>query len=213
MKKLNDNYTYAIDLGCKGIRAGVVPDLQHASGMAVIPDQTHSCRVAIIGKDGSIPSLESTDALICMCRGLAIGVRTADCVPILMAAPDICAVAAVHAGWKGSLNGIVTSTVERLVSLGADPDVIHAAFGPSICGKCYEVSETLAMSFKDAGFAEAVDNRNVDLQAVNRLRLTRAGIRPENIADSHICTLENTEFPSWRRNRTERRLLTWIELD
>lgn len=196
-----------------GVRAGVVSDMEAAARPVIMPVQTHSSNVGVIDANGVIPPLDDTDALICRCRGMTIGVRTADCVPVVLAASDICAVAAVHAGWKGTLGGIVTATVERLASIGADVASLRAAFGPSVCGRCYEVSGELAESFVSAGFGDAVNGRHVDLQQVNFMRLLRAGIPAANIALSDVCTVETTHLPSWRRASTSRRLLTWIAMD
>lgn len=196
----------------QGIRAGVIVDAERAGGKVLKPVQTHSCNVAVIPAVGEMPSVDGTDALISFRPGLRIGVRTADCVPILLYAPDLGAVAAVHAGWKGSLGGITERTIKRLKDSGADPAKMVAAFGPSICGDCYEVSEELAQQFTEAGFADCLPRfRHIDLQAVNRQRLISAGLSPENIFISDICTLETLRLPSWRRHHTDTRLLTWIE--
>lgn len=88
---------YEIDFGVSGVRAGVVADAAKVADRVVLPQQTHSCKVAVIGRDGVVPPLADTDAVISMCSGVAVGVRTADCVPVLLYAPDIPAVAAVHA--------------------------------------------------------------------------------------------------------------------
>ncbi len=196
-----------------GVRAGVVSDVEAALMPVIMPVQTHSCNVAVIDADGVIPPLDNTDALISRCRGMGIGVRTADCVPLVLAARDISAVAAVHAGWKGTLGGIVTATVERLASLGANVASLKVAFGPSVCGGCYEVSPELAEAFVTAGFGDAVNGRHVDLQQVNFMRLLQAGVPAANIALSNVCTVENLHLPSWRRASTSRRLLTWIAMD
>lgn len=179
-----------------------------------MPQQTHSCNVAVIGRDGVVPPLADTDAVISQCSGVAVGVRTADCVPVLLYAPDIPAVAAVHAGWRGSLGGIVSGTVGLLTHLGADPARIKAAFGPCICGKCYEVSPELAEDFRRAGFAGCIiGTRNLDLVAVNRSRLLDAGLLPANIeTSSSLCTRETNWLPSWRRCQTDARLVTWIKM-
>ena len=203
---------YSLDLGAGDVRAGVVGEVEGADFPVVLPVQTHSCNVAVIEASGSIPTFDDTDAVICLRRGMVIGVRTADCVPVVMYAPDNSATAAVHAGWKGSIGGIVTATLERLALLGADLSQLKVAFGPSICGRCYEVSEELAMRFTEAGFGEAVSHRHVDLQKVNLLRLIRMGVRAENIAMSDVCTYETATLPSWRRQSSSRRLLTWIEI-
>lgn len=191
--------------------AGVMACSSMAQGIAM-PDQTHSCNAAAIGPDGKMPPMNDTDAVICLAPGIRIGVRTADCVPVLLFAPDIRAVAAAHAGWRGSLHGILDVVTDRLIGMGADPALMQAAFGPSICGKCYEVDGELARAFADAGFAEALTGRHVDLERVNRLRLLRTGLAENNIQASRFCTLETAWLPSWRRSRTAQRLVTWIEL-
>lgn len=201
---------YSLDLGTGDVKAGVISDVEAAGFPVVLPVQTHSCNVAVIEDSNAIPTLDDTDAVICLRRGMAIGVRTADCVPVVMHAPDISATAAAHAGWKGSLGGVVTATAERLARLGADLSLLKVAFGPSICGRCYEVSVELAMRFSEAGFGEAVSGRYVDLQKVNLTRLIRSGVKAENITLSDVCTYETATLPSWRRDGTSRRLLTWI---
>lgn len=106
---------------------------------------------------------------------MAIGVKTADCVPVLVFAPDIRAVAAIHAGWKGSLGGIVSRTMEMLADAGADMELIKAAMGPCISGRNYEVSQELAETFATAGFSDCILGGNhLDLPAVNRKRLLSA---------------------------------------
>lgn len=197
-----------------GVQAGVIADSSDKSAAGIVlPEQTHGCEVAVIGRDGVVPSLASTDAVVSLCPGIRIGVRTADCVPVLIYAPDVEAVAAVHAGWKGSLSGIVTETVRVLEGLGANPALMHAAFGPSICGKCYEVAAQMTFDFRKAGFAAAVVNeRHISLEMVNRIRLREAGVPAANITGSRRCTFETTELPSWRRDRTSHRLVTWIGL-
>lgn len=196
-----------------GAHAGIVPDAE-MTRQVVTPVQTHGCNVAVIGREGAFPSLDDTDALISFRGGVAIGVKTADCVPVLLHAPDIKAVAAVHAGWKGSLHGIVSATLDRLRELGADLSLTQAAFGPSICGGCYQVSEELAAAFGREGFPEAIiGERNLDLEMVNRLRLISAGVNDDNITGGGRCTFETTWLPSWRREQTSRRLLSWIMLD
>lgn len=204
--------TYDIQMP-HGATAGVVSDWESMQGDVVIPVQTHSCNVAVIGGDGIVGALDDTDAIISMAPGMKIGVRTADCVPVVVYAADIRAVAAIHAGWKGTLGGIVDRTLDRLQQLGAKPEMIHAAFGPSICGDCYEVSGEMAEAFASAGFADAIpSHRHIDLEKVNTIRLQRRGIPDANIIPKPSCTFESRTLPSWRRQPTPARLLTWISL-
>lgn len=197
----------------------------------VTPVQTHSLNVAVV-RAGDCRCAD-TDALITFERSLLVGVRTADCVPVLLYAPDIQAVAAVHAGWRGSLHGIVDRTVETLAVRGADTSLMTAVFGPSICCGCYEVSMELAAEFDRTGYAHCLhpaplsdpltrrvpDQRrpHLDLEAVNRTRLIALGVQPGNIVASNLCTrhtltLSGLQLPSYRRDGTHDRLITCIAL-
>lgn len=212
MKPSADSSNLLIDFRHDGIYAGVAAGENPPQGI-VLPVQTHTSNVGVIEQgDGAIPPFRETDALVSFRENLAIGVRTADCVPIVLYAPDIRAVAAVHAGWKGSLAGIVDNVADILASRGADLALTHAAMGPCICGGCYEVSLELAARFADAGFAGCISHgRYLDLPAVNRSRLTAMGVPPENIAMPLACTRTDSRLPSWRRcPGTAERLVTWI---
>lgn len=201
------------------VKAYSFPDVEVALkefGTVVIPDQRHTANVDFAyGNFGDFPS---TDALITNVKGLAIGVRTADCVPILLNAPDIGAVAAIHAGWKGTLAGIVRNAIDRLIGMGADPSKIYAAMGPCICGKCYEVGPELAEVFTNAGFGDCVftpegGREHLDLPAANRKILLDCGLISDHIAMPPLCTLESHGWPSWRRTPgTLSRLLTLIRI-
>ena len=197
----------------------------------ITPSQTHSINVRV-----ATPGLweyPDTDALISLDTSLLIGVRTADCVPIVLHAPDIGAVAAIHAGWRGSLYGIVDRTIEQLCVRGADTTHITAVFGPSICWRCYEVSLELAAEFDRIGFAHCLHpapptdqlthrapdptRPHLDLEAVNRTRLLSLGLLPGNIIASNLCTRHTITdggmtMPSYRRDATEQRLVTCVAL-
>ena len=209
---MSSGITQSFDISVGGAKAGVYSTAERHG--VLIPHQTHSCNVAVIGREGTIPSLEDTDAIVCLAPGVAVGVRTADCVPVLLYAPDIRAVAAIHAGWKGSLGGIVDQTVNELVRLGARAAAIYAAFGPSVCPWCYEVSPEMIEMFRSAGFAGCITNtRHIDLEAVNTQRLTALGVSPTNIRSKDYCTRETPWLPSWRRHPgITARLLSWIML-
>lgn len=210
---MNTAIPHRFDISVGGAKAGVYSTAEGHG--VVIPHQTHSCNVTVIGREGTIPSLEETDAIVSLAPGLAVGVRTADCVPVLLYAPDIRAVAAAHAGWKGSLGGIVDRTVQVLVRLGARPASLYAAFGPSVCPACYEVSPEMIEMFRSAGFASCITApRHIDLEAVNTQRLTALGVNPTNIRPKDYCTRETTWLPSWRRQPgITARLLSWIMPD
>lgn len=202
----------------------------------VTPVQTHSLNVVeVVDPEMTFPD---TDALVTRLSGVRIGIRTADCIPALIYAPDIHAVAVAHAGWKGTLGGIVRSTVEKLVDMGADVRRVEVRFGPGICMQCFEVGDELAASFRDSGFGEYVmkgdfidridgtrfnrEKWHIDLIGVNRRILLESGVQPNRIRSAGICTRHDTfrnergetcRLPSWRRESgTELRMVSWASV-
>lgn len=175
------------------------------------PNQTHSLNVKIV--ENPYENVEDTDALITFAKDLPIGVFTADCVPILIYAPDVEGIAAIHAGWKGTLGGIIGNAIRMLEDKGADTKKMTAAFGPSISSSIYEVDRELAKKFCDAGYQEYVsfhkgpDNKpHIDLQGVNIRRMLDWGIPVENIMPHRGCSystcLSDGSFPYQSHRRS-----------
>ncbi len=139
--------------------------------------------------------------------GRFLAIRTADCVPILLAARDGSFVAAVHAGWRGTAQRIVRRVVRALEEQGCPPDTLVAAAGPSIGPCCYPVSPEVATAVADAsGVAVETIARcepgqvRLDLGAANRRQLLDAGIPEESIHRAPWCTACEAElFFSYRR--------------
>ena len=154
--------------------------------------------------DGGRGYVGEGDALYSDRPGVVIGVRTADCVPILLADPEHRAVAAVHAGWRGSAAGIVEKTVRRMAEeYGSDPAALHAAIGPAIGGCCYEVGPEVAREFRayPEGLSGEGERRHLDLTAVNRKQLGIARLDPSRIYSGAGCTkCSPGEFHSYRRD-------------
>ncbi len=215
--------------GARGMSVRDVNNPELPDGIKIVmPTQTHTANVAIY--DGTTDTFPDTDAIITRLPGVAVGVRTADCVPVILHATDIKAVAAIHAGWKGTINGIVAATIDRLIDMGASPANIRAAFGPSICGNCYETGSELGDKFSAAGYDEAVirnggtdpstgeafgsESIRIDLMEANCIAMLRCGLKPENITRSSICTRHSAaQWPSWRRvAQTSERLATFVWL-
>ncbi len=141
-------------------------------------------------------------------RGLALGVLTADCAPILLAEPQAGVVAAVHAGWRGALAGIVESCLDAMAGLGARRRRIRAAVGPCIGREAYEVGPEFQAEFRtrDAASAAffvqdgAAARPRFDLSAYALDRLRRAGIAEAQALA--ICNFTRQEdFFSYRRSR------------
>ena len=154
---------------------------------------------------------------------MLLGVQTADCVPILLVDPRKRAVAAIHAGWKGTLARIAEKAVGRMrLEFDSNPSDMLAALGPSIGACCYEVGAEFVTKFS-AQFADASEyfdeprtgdepnplqwlnmappghqppprNVHLDLPKANRAQLLAAGLRPQNIFPSGLCTACHTEY-------------------
>jgi len=165
--------------------------------------QIHSCIV----QDASGPLAEG-DALISNRPGVIVGIRTADCVPVLLADPETRAVAAVHAGWRGSAEGIAALAVRALSrEWGVHPGNLRAAIGPSIGACCYEVGPEVAARF-GVRVSQPV---HLDLPAINEMQLRLAGVT--NVWKSGACTfcavnnggnpIDLYRFHSYRREREQ----------
>jgi YfiH family protein len=108
--------------------------------------QTHSPRVVTITGPHSGPRVEA-DAMVSARSGMALGILTADCTPILLADPVAGVVGAAHAGWRGAADNIISATLAAMAELGAEPPRIIAAIGPTISGANYEVGEQFKADF------------------------------------------------------------------
>jgi polyphenol oxidase len=149
--------------------------------------------------------LREGDALVSRAPGLACAVRTADCVPVLLADRRSGAVAAVHAGWRGAVSGIVSSALDTLRALAPAP-VLIAAIGPHISSAAFEVSEDVAETLLKASRDPHIVDRSspkphVDLRRMLRAELHAQGLAQAAIDDVWGCTvLEPARFFSFRRD-------------
>ncbi len=162
--------------------------------------------IAIADVNHATQTCGEVDGLFSFERDVVVSVRTADCVPILLARKDGGAVAAVHAGWRGTHARILTALWEKLKARGEKPSDWVAAIGPAIGPCCYEVSPELAEDFeKEHGGKLAVPSpRMLDLPAVNAAELRDIGMRAEDVEILRACTrctqdAEGHVFHSYRR--------------
>ena len=169
---------------------------------AVTLRQIHSAEVHLADALGDRE--REGDALITDRPGLCVGVRTADCVPLLILDTSTHAVAAVHAGWRGTAAAIVTRTLARFTDLyQSRPADLQVAIGPCIRACCYQVSEDVAARFSawpSSVVPQANGKPHIDLAAANRAQLVAAGLDPATIFDSGLCTSCSVDrFFSFRR--------------
>jgi YfiH family protein len=178
--------------------------LRAATGLAFARvRQVHGCRVIEAGA-GTDP-VEEADAVSTAVPGVAACVSVADCVPVLLVDPRSGAVAAVHAGWRGTIGGAAAAGVRALVERhGARPGDLLAAVGPGIGPCCFEVSRELAQRFRDEVGPTTATPRDhgsrIDLWRANELLLRGAGLPRRHIETLARCTsCEERTFFSHRR--------------
>jgi YfiH family protein len=144
------------------------------------------------------------DALIENSPGKLVGVKTADCIPILMVDSRNRAVAAVHAGWRGTLSRIAQKAVQHLEgNFSSHAEDLHVAIGPGIGKCCYEVGTEVAFQFRryDQALSDSTHSAHLDLAEINRQQLIESGVPPEKIYVAGLCTkCQADDFHSYRRD-------------
>ena len=178
--------------------------------------QVHGDRIAVIDRpDLTRADMEGYDAFICKLPGVAIGVRTADCVPILLYDPVQRMVAAVHSGWKGTVLKIAQKTIGLMKSdFGCLPEELRAVIGPAIGPDSFQVGQEVVEKFEEAGFpmsqvwsdrgpgdgSPMSGGHHIDLFKANKWILEESGVRDIQVFD--IDTFTDTSFFSARREGT-----------
>lgn len=157
--------------------------------------QIHSASCVPAGGRSGV--LGEGDALLENTPGAVVAVKTADCIPVLLVDERLRAVAAVHAGWRGTAARIAVKAVESMAArFGTKAADLHAAIGPGIGRCCYEVGPDVAAKFGGQG------RGHIDLSAENRKQLEEVGVTPERIYASNLCTMcRPEEFHSFRRDK------------
>lgn len=173
--------------------------------------QTHTTNIKVVSEadcrnDGILPEITYTDidGLITNVPGIALTTFYADCVPLYFVDPVEKVIGLAHSGWRGTVKRMGECTIRKMSEeFGCKPENIKCCIGPSICQKCYEVSEDVAEEFyKEFGN----DSKNfilegkrkgkyqLDLWEANKTIFVQAGIKIENIESSNICTCENSTW-------------------
>ena len=173
--------------------------------------QVHGAAVRLLREDeplwGEGPGRPQGDALLTRRHDTAIGVATADCVPILVCDAKSRTLGAVHAGWRGTAAGVLAAAIEAFAAAGSSPADITVGLGPAIGPCCFEVGDEVieALRHTDAGAEVFVHpgrpRSRVDLVEANRRQALARGIRPDRIAAVGRCTVcEADLLESYRRS-------------
>ena len=170
-------------------------------------NQVHGNRIALI--EEITDEVPTADALVTGIPGISLAVMVADCIPLLLHSKE--SVAAVHVGRKGLMNGVAVHAIDLMRDMGATG--ITAVMGPSICGRCYEVSEDIynevVALHPMAAARTPKDTLSLDLPGALSVVLANLGIKVELSAE---CTVENSDYFSYRRDGVTGRQVGVISL-
>ena len=200
-------------------RAMLCKELNIEDSNLILPRQTHSDRIITIDKvfmqmtrEEQEEALYGADAIMTELSRTCIGVSTADCIPILLLDSVRGVAAAIHAGWRGTVAGIVTKTIGAMQqSHGCNASDMQAIIAPGISVDAFEVGDEVYDAFEKAGFpmneiavryptADGGEKWHIDLWEANRHQLLQCGVAENDIVLSGICTFTNHhEFFSARR--------------
>ena len=199
-------------------RSELCKELGITDDRLILPRQTHGCDIlciddALLGLTPQEQSerLQGIDAVVTDVPQTCIGVSTADCIPVLLHNERRRVVAAIHAGWRGTVAGIVLKCISVMKErYGCSTTDIKAIIAPGISLDSFEIGEEVYLEFANAGFnmeriakrypAQQGEKWHIDLWEANRLQLIEAGVKEENIQVAGVCTYKNNnEFFSARR--------------
>lgn len=172
--------------------------------------QVHNVQVARVDSpDVSRDELQGFDALITNVRGVCIGARSADCIPVLLYDPVTRSAAAIHSGWRGTVTGVCRRTITRMeIEYGTRASDMVAVIGPGVCRNCFQVGQEVALEFRNENFeidriwdfrgpkvqGDISGGHHIDLPEACRLTLLECGVRADNIQVSGLCTYERTDI-------------------
>lgn len=178
--------------------SSVAQNLEHvrnslSASSLITLNQIHSASCIIVDEN-SVSDIKA-DAMVTNIPGIALGILTADCAPVLLADEKHKIIGAAHAGWKGAFYGVLQSTVNKMLELGADVEEIKAAVGPCIGKESYEIGEDFKREFKGSGSCFAIINFRLhfDLAKYCNEQLVSAGVNQDNIDVFYVDTFVNSE--------------------
>lgn len=177
--------------------------------------QTHTVNVAVVREEDRGRRFMETDGMVTDVPGICLVTFYADCVPLYLVDPVRKVIGLSHSGWRGTVNRMGQVTLEKMQEVyGTDPKDVVAAIGPSICQDCYEVSEDVIDRFKDSFsrkdwkdlfYRKENGKYQLNLWRANELVFWEAGILPEHIAVTNLCTHCNPDILFSHRTTGDKR--------
>ena len=174
--------------------------------------QVHHNSVVIVDEPGIYPNC---DGLITNKKGIILSIQVADCAAVLIANPAKQSIGAFHAGWKGAAKGIVTKGLKLMKKIDNNEGYYKVFISPCISLQNFEVGEEVAEKFpENVVDRQSFSKPHVDLKSFLVTELEKVGVEKTNIQVSGVCTFENSEFYSFRREREKAgRMLALIKLN
>lgn len=153
---------------------------------------------------------EGYDAMVSTLPQIKLMIKTADCIPMMLADEETGVIGAVHAGWRSLVADIIPLTIQRMLELGASIDKIKVAMGPSLGTCCSEFSAP-SDEIPEKYHWAILPNNHVDLLSIAHRQLENTGITEDRVERMAICTQCSLEWFSWRRDQSTERIGTFIE--
>lgn len=169
------------------------------TGQFAIAEQVHGAEVSVVNKPGYY---RGVDGLITSKNNLMIGIKIADCAALLFSDPVTGIIAAIHAGWRGAASGIVPNAIQKFKQEGANTKNMSVYISPCISLQNFEIGEEVAKQFPPEFIDRSIGLKphlNLKLFLVKQLK--DAGIKSTNIEVDSRCTIDDTSFYSFRRER------------
>lgn len=174
----------------------------------VLAQQVHGNKIKVVNTKDKGHIISRVDGLITPHPGVILGVRTADCLPLLFYAPGANLIGVAHAGWKGVLAGLPQKMIDQMLKMGALPTEILVIIGPHIGGCCYSVPQSRADAFlRKFGSLKSLLRKKsgkiyLNLLVAAKSQLIHSGVKSINIFLENACTsCENKNFFSFRKDK------------
>jgi YfiH family protein len=178
----------------------------------ILMSQRHTNNVVII-EDDTVNFIPVADAMLTKTPNKLLGVKTADCLPILLYNPVTKVAGVIHAGWRGLVNMVILNTMDKLRTFyDADPGSTYFSIGPGICKNCYEVgmevidSINTVIEVKDAFRQTSKDQGLLDTRSIAERQIQTAGVPASNISHVNLCTRCSPGFYSHRAGSKDRQV-------
>lgn len=183
-------------LHVKQNRSLTCKELGIESSVLISMNQVHGTNIVNIDKS-TITSPPQCDGILTNKSQLALMVQCADCTPVLLYAPDVGAIGALHAGRAGAFGGIVPKAIEKLAcDFGANKSALHVWIGPAIGVCCYEIDGEV-LEYAKEHFGNFVNEKKLDIAGIILEQLRQDGV--QNIHHDKTCTMCNKDYFSYRR--------------